>query len=160
MTDDHLYLIALGSNQRHATYGAPSRVLLAALAELEPLAIAPIIASRPIGPSARTYANTAAIIASALLPDGLLAELKSIEQRYGRRARGQRWRARVLDLDIILWSGGIWTSPGLGVPHRDFRARRFVLAPAVRIAGEWRDPISGFNLRHLIARLDRKRSRP
>jgi 2-amino-4-hydroxy-6-hydroxymethyldihydropteridine diphosphokinase len=157
---DHLYLIALGSNQRHPLYGAPAQVLLAALAELEPLAAAPIIASRPIGPSARTYANTVAIIASPLMPDAVLVELKAIEQRYGRRAGGQNWRARVLDLDIILWSGGIWTSPGLGVPHRHFRTRRFVLAPAARIAGDWRDPVSGLKMHHLIARLDRKRSRP
>jgi 2-amino-4-hydroxy-6-hydroxymethyldihydropteridine diphosphokinase len=149
----HHYLIALGSNQRHPRHGSPTRVVQAALVELDPLAASPIITSRPIGPSQRSYANAAAIMASRLAPDAMLADLKAIEHTFGRRPRGQKWRQRVLDLDIILWSGGIWTSPGLGIPHRAFRERVFVLQPACAIAGNWRDPVSGLTVRHLWARL-------
>ena len=35
----------------------------------------------------------------------MLARLKALEQDFGRR-RGRRWGPRVLDLDIVLWSGG------------------------------------------------------
>jgi len=38
-----------------------------------------------------------------------------------------------------------------------FRTRRFVLDPAVEIAGHWRDPLTGLSLRHLAARLTRPR---
>jgi 2-amino-4-hydroxy-6-hydroxymethyldihydropteridine diphosphokinase len=82
-------------------------------------------------------------------------QLQSIEARFGRRRRGQRWRARVLDLDIVLWSGGAWASPGLIVPHVAFRERLFVLGPAAKIAGDWRDPVTGLSLRQLLARLKR-----
>ena len=149
----HHYLIALGSNQRHPRFGSPTRVLQAALVELDPLAAASIIASRPVGPSQRTYANSAAIIASRLPPDAMLADLKAIEHKFGRRPRGQRWQRRTLDLDIILWSCGIWASPDLGIPHPHFRTRAFVLAPARTIAGDWHDPVSGLAVRHLWARL-------
>jgi 2-amino-4-hydroxy-6-hydroxymethyldihydropteridine diphosphokinase len=58
----------------------------------------------------------------------------------------------VLDLDIVLWSGGAWSSPDLTVPHIAFRERGFVLDPAAAIAPAWRDPVSGLTLRQLAAR--------
>jgi 2-amino-4-hydroxy-6-hydroxymethyldihydropteridine diphosphokinase len=152
------YLIALGSNQRHPCHGRPSQLIDAAVRDLDLSVIArsPTLLSRPIGPSIRTYANAAAVIATAMPPPELLAHLHSIEARFGRRRSGQRWRARVIDLDIILWSGGIWTSPELNIPHPAFRDRSFVLRPSAQAAPTWRDPLTSLTLRHLKARLDRK----
>ena len=116
-------------------------------------ASSPILASPPLGPSRRRYANAAAIVASALTPPLLLARLHAIEQRFARRRRGRRWGARTLDLDIVLWSDGAWASPGLTVPHPAFRERSFVLAPALAIARIWRDPLTGHTIAHLAARL-------
>ncbi len=123
------------------------------------MAESPVIASRPLGPSLRTYANAVALVETDLAPPALLARLKATEQGFGRRRSGQRWSARVLDLDIILWSGGIWASPGLGIPHSAFRERAFVLRPASRIAPGWRDPLTGRTLRQLSARLARPHER-
>jgi 2-amino-4-hydroxy-6-hydroxymethyldihydropteridine diphosphokinase len=125
-----------------------------------PEAAAPIMASAPVGPSLRRYANSAALITTDLAPDELLDALKDIERRFGRRPRGQRWSARVLDLDLVLWSGGAWSSPGLTVPHVAFRERDFVLAPALALVPDWRDPLSNLSLRHLKARLTRPRPMP
>ncbi len=157
-----IYALALGSNQRHVRHGPPERVIAKALAKLgrkhvRLLARSATIRSRPIGPSLRTFANAAAIVETRLDPSELLARLKRIERKLGRRERGQRWQARVIDLDIILWSGGIWATPDLTVPHIEFRKRAFVLGPLADIAGGWRDPISGLSVRQLKARLDRKR---
>jgi len=159
------YLIALGSNKRHQRHGRPERVLAAALAEMERCklklkAAGPVIRSAPIGPSLRRYANSAAIIETGQSPEELLVLLKAIERSFGRRAGGRRWSSRVLDLDIVLWSGGTWSSPGLTVPHIAFRQRRFVLDPAVAIAGTWRDPLTGLTLRQLHSRLTRPRPIP
>lgn len=156
----HRYLIALGSNQRHPRLGSPRAVVGAALAALEQEgwaveAASPALAARPIGPSLRSYANAAAVIESELSPPQALASLQSIERAFGRTRRGARWRARVLDLDIVLWSGGAWIGPGLTIPHPLFRTRRFVLGPAARLAPHWRDPASGLSLRALDARLTR-----
>jgi 2-amino-4-hydroxy-6-hydroxymethyldihydropteridine diphosphokinase len=128
----------------------------AALAALDPLAAAAIRHTAPLGPSRRRFANAAALIASDLDPPALLARLQALERAFGRR-RGQRWGARVLDLDIILWSGGAWAGPGLTLPHPAFRNRRFVLDPLLAIAPDWRDPLSGLGVRHLHARLTRSR---
>ena len=154
----HRYLIALGSNQRHARFGAPRRVLAAALERLKAeglrvVAAAPPIETDPIGPSIRRYANSAAVIETRLEPEALLALLKRLEREFGRRPGGQRWRARVLDLDVVLWSGGPYASAALTIPHRLFRERVFVLAPALALAPGWRDPVTGATVRQLHARL-------
>ena len=159
------YLIALGSNKRHHRHGRPARVLDAALAALADAglvieAAAPVLTSAPLGPSLRRYANGAALVVSELMPDELLHALKQIERQFGRRSGGQRWTSRVLDLDLVLWSGGAWSSPGLTIPHAAFRERDFVLAPAAALAPQWRDPLSGLSLRQLKARLTRPRPVP
>lgn len=159
------YLIALGSNQRHPRHGPPARVLRTALAALDGEAIcveavSPIIATVPLGQSQRRYANAAAIVTTRFDPDELLAQLKAIERRFGRRRGGRRWGSRVLDLDIVLWQGGSWSSPGLTVPHGAFRARAFVLTPAAAIAPRWRDPITRLTIKQLRSRLTRPRPLP
>jgi 2-amino-4-hydroxy-6-hydroxymethyldihydropteridine diphosphokinase len=151
------YLIALGSNRRHHRHGAPAGVVRAALEELgEVVAASRVHATAAIGPAGRSFANAAAIVASAVTPDGMLAHLKAIERRFGRR-RGRRWGPRVLDLDIILWSEGAWGGPGPVVPHPAFRERAFVLDPLAEIAPDWRDPMTGLTMRQLRARLTRPR---
>jgi len=161
-TTDHLYLLALGSNQRHPLIGNPAAVIRAAFDALEMqdinvFATSSIIHSRPIGPSQRQYANAAATIISALSPPELLARLQSLEAHFGHRKAGQKWRARVLDLDIILWSGGIWSSsyPALDIPHPQMQKRRFVLEPSAQIAAKWRDPLGNMQIKQLLHRMNR-----
>jgi 2-amino-4-hydroxy-6-hydroxymethyldihydropteridine diphosphokinase len=148
------YLVALGSN-RVGRHGRPQGEVAAALRLLGGRA-SPIIASAPLGPSTRTFANAAAVIESDESPAALLARLKRIERAFGRRT-GRRWGARVIDLDIILWSGGRVATPTLTVPHRAFRERGFVLAPALAVAPAWRDPVTGRSVRQLHARLTARR---
>lgn len=114
------------------------------------------VASAPMGPSLRRYANAAAIIAGNLPPPKALASLQDVEARFGRERRGQRWRARVLDLDIVLWSGGAYFALDLTIPHPLFRTRGFVLGPAAAIAPRWRDPVTRLTLRQLAARHRRR----
>ncbi|MFC3173513.1 2-amino-4-hydroxy-6-hydroxymethyldihydropteridine diphosphokinase [Novosphingobium bradum] len=165
----HTYVIALGSNRRHPAHGPPRAVLVAALAALgheglHLLGASRPVDSRPLGPSLRTYANSAALIGSALEPEAMLARLKAIEARFGRRRGGQRWSARVLDLDIVLWNGGAWASPRLVIPHPAYRLRAFVLAPMRRLGHRHgaitRDPLTGLTPAHLHARLTRPRPLP
>ena len=152
-----IYAIGLGSNRRHAHHGDPRRVLLAALAalesdDIEAIDASPIIASAPLGPSKRRYANAVALVASALSPPDMLARLKAIERAFGRR-RGQRWSARTLDLDILLWSGGAWSDSALTIPHPAMIDRDFVLAPLATVAANWRHPLTSRTVRHHEAHL-------
>lgn len=125
--------------------------------EIDVFAVSPIIGSVALSPAQRRYANAAAIVSTALVPSDLLDRLQQIECHFGRRRRGQRWQPRTLDLDIILWSGGLWVSeaPPLAIPHPAYKQRNFVVAPAAAIAADWRDPVSNLSIRQLFQRLNR-----
>jgi 2-amino-4-hydroxy-6-hydroxymethyldihydropteridine diphosphokinase len=148
------YAIALGSNRR-GRHGAPAATLRAAAAAIGAARLSKVRSTPALGPAGRGFANAVALVESALDPPALLAELKRVERDFGRRG-GRRWGPRVLDLDIILWSGGPWAADGLLVPHPQFRRRRFVLEPLAEIAPLWRDPITGATVRQLLHRLGRR----
>ncbi len=148
------YAIAIGSNRR-GRHGSPAREVAAAIRLLDPLAASPIFETPALGPSKRRFANAVAIVASEDEPPALLRRLKAVERDFGRRG-GVRWGARVLDLDIILWSQGVWADETVTVPHPEFRRRDFVLAPLMRVVPGWRDPVTGLSVRKLRARLQRR----
>jgi len=152
----HLYAIAIGSNRPHGRFGRPAGVVEAAIARLDGefglFDASPIVLNAAHGGAGRDFANAVALVESDLEPMNMLAALKDLERAFGRR-RGKRWGPRVLDLDIILWSGGMWADGHLAIPHPAFRQRTFVLDPAVRLAADWRDPRDGLSVRQIRARL-------
>src|SRR3954452_17790321 len=156
MPVSHLYAIAIGSNRPHGRFGRPRQVAEAAIARLDQefglFDASPIILNAAHGGAGRDFANAAALVESDLEPPEMLRHLKSIERDFGRRG-GRRWGPRVLDLDIILWSGGGWAEDGLIVPHPEFRRRAFVLEPLADLVPDWRDPITGATIRQLLHRL-------
>ena len=109
------------------------------------------------GPAGRDFANAVALVESDLDPPAMLASLKAIERDFGRRP-GKRWGPRVLDLDIVAWSGGTWRSRRLTIPHPELTQRAFVLHPLVAIAPNWR-VAAPLSVRHLAVRLARPRPR-
>ncbi|WBH17029.1 2-amino-4-hydroxy-6-hydroxymethyldihydropteridine diphosphokinase [Sphingomonas radiodurans] len=153
------YVVAVGSN-RWGRHGRPEAEVTGALAAIPgDVLAAPIITSAPLGPSTRRFANTVALVQTDVDPETMLHRLKRIECSLGRRD-GLRWGARVIDLDIVLWTGGAYSVPGLEIPHPAFRGRDFVLAPLCVIAPDWRDPLTGLTMRQLRARLTSRRPLP
>ena len=152
-----LYAIAIGSNRPHGRHGRPSGVVEAAIARLDEefglFDAAPIMLNQARGGAGRDFANSVALVESSLDPAELLRRLKGIEQDFGRR-RGRRWGARVLDLDIVAWSGGKWRSRGLKVPHPLAETRGFVIGPLATIAPGWRlrGNLTAHHFAHRLAR--------
>ena len=127
--------IALGAN-----LGQPRQQLesaleaIDALPECHLLARSPWYRSRAVGPGPQPdYLNGVALIGTALEPLPLLQALLAIETDHGRR-RGERWAARVLDLDILLYENQVIDLPGLHIPHPRMGERDFVLRPLLDIA--------------------------
>ena len=154
---NYLYAIAIGSNRPHGRHGRPTGVLQAAIAKLDEefglFDASRIIINRAKGGAGRDFANAVALVESRLEPREMLGRLKAMERAFGRRA-GKRWGPRVLDLDIVLWSGGRFRSRRLAIPHPQLEKRSFVLQPLATIAPGWR--VEGpLTVRHLFHRLGR-----
>jgi 2-amino-4-hydroxy-6-hydroxymethyldihydropteridine diphosphokinase len=82
------------------------------------------------------YINAAATIQTALEPMELLHFFQDIEQQLGR-VRRERWGARTIDIDILLYGNEIIVLPDLVIPHSEMLRRRFVLEPAKDVAPDW-----------------------
>lgn len=156
-------LVALGSN-----LGDRAKQLNAALSELARLPSSHLIRrsgwfeTPPIGgPDEQgAFLNGAALLWTALAPRQLLAELRRIEEQLGR-VRGERWGARVIDLDLLLFDRMVIddakseTLPELIVPHPRMAFRRFVLEPAAAAAPWMVHPTSGWTVQTLCEQLTR-----
>ena len=151
------YAIGIGSNQPLARALGPVALVDKALGGLDRKGLklagaSNVIRSRPLGPSVRDYANAVAIVRTRLMPHDMLDRLQKLERKLGRK-RARRWGARTIDLDILLWDGGLFASRRLAIPHPALPTRDFVLRPLRSVAPGWRDPKSGLAISHLAARL-------
>ncbi|GEM_PF-319621 len=149
-------LLSLGSN-----LGQSARLLQQAQEELVRRGLGVARASRPwrtraVGgpPEQGEFLNQALLVETSLPPRRLLQALQQIEQALGR-VRQRRWAARTIDIDLLLYEQHMLHSPELQLPHPRMSFRRFVLHPAVEVAGEMVHPVAGRSLRQLLDHLDR-----
>ena len=86
------------------------------------------------------YLNAVALIETALAPRALLDMMLAIEARQGRIRDGQRWQARTLDLDLLLYGEEQLNERRLVVPHPEISRRNFVLYPLAEITHDLHIP--------------------
>ncbi|VAW92778.1 2-amino-4-hydroxy-6-hydroxymethyldihydropteridinepyrophosphokinase [hydrothermal vent metagenome] len=89
--------------------------------------------SPPMGPQDQPdYFNSVLKMSSNLTAIKLLDKLQNIEQQHGRIQK-ERWGARSLDLDILLYGQQVINSDRLTIPHLGLYIRAFVLYPLYEI---------------------------
>lgn len=127
--------VALGAN-----LGEPALQIEATLKRLAQLPQTRLLArsrlyrSAPLGPEGQPdYCNAVAALETGLAPHALLDHLQAIEQDAGR-VRGERWGARRLDLDLLLYGDCRIDDERLKLPHPELAKRVFVLQPLAEIA--------------------------
>lgn len=99
------------------------------------------------------FFNAAAVVETDLAPHELLRKIKEIEYRIGRRP-AERWAARPIDIDILLYGDDVIDTPELTVPHPGIAERPFVLKPLVEIAADAVHPKLGVTIGALASRID------
>ncbi len=148
-------LIALGSN-----LGDPRRTLssatqlLSATHDVQVVAESRFYQTSPVGgPEGQDdFLNGAVRLETSLSPSQLLQVLQRIEYELGR-VRHQRWAARTIDIDLLLYDQITLDTPDLVLPHPRMVSRRFVLAPAAEIADDMIHPTSSWTIGQLLANL-------
>jgi 2-amino-4-hydroxy-6-hydroxymethyldihydropteridine diphosphokinase len=81
------------------------------------------------------YVNAVAKLDTDLSAEQLLQRLQAIENRQGR-VRTEKWGARTLDLDILLYDDQFIQTDSLTIPHAQIRHRNFVIQPLAEIAAD------------------------
>ncbi len=152
--NDDLVLIALGANLP-SDAGGPRDTCEAAIAMMGDRGITVDRCSRwyrsaPVPASSQPwFVNGVVSVATALVADALLTRLLDIETRLGR-TRGERWAARVIDLDLLAYRGMVCTTSALKLPHPRLHERAFVLLPLADVAPSWHHPVLGRTVDELI----------
>jgi 2-amino-4-hydroxy-6-hydroxymethyldihydropteridine diphosphokinase len=129
--------LGIGSNlQDPSTQVQAAFDALAELADSSLIAVSGLYSNPPMGPQDQPdYINAAAGLLTRLEPAALLNAMKHIEQRLGRvRKSGDRWGARIIDLDLLVYGTVVLEQEGLTIPHPGIFERNFVLFPLLDIA--------------------------
>jgi 2-amino-4-hydroxy-6-hydroxymethyldihydropteridine diphosphokinase len=123
-------VLALGSNLGDRMANLQGGVdYLCAGPGLADVAVSPVYETAPVGgPVQPDYLNAVLVATTALPPRAVLARGQAAEAAM-RRARGQRWGPRTLDVDVIVYGNEVSDDPELTLPHPRAYQRAFVLAP-------------------------------
>jgi len=144
--------IGLGSNLSDPAEQIRKAVL--AIGQIKDSCISKVSAlyySRPMGPQDQPdYMNAVLALETELSALALLDELQAIENKAGRVRKENRWGARILDLDILLFGDQVINNDRLTVPHYGMKLREFVLVPLAEIAPDLKLP-DGDNISTLAA---------
>lgn len=154
----HEVYVGLGSNLEH-----PLLQLWRALLALERSqslilqAVSSFYYSAPWGnvKDQPDFVNAVVKLSTTLTPFELLQTLQQIEKQQNRQRGAERWAARTLDLDILLFGPLRLNSPQLTIPHRYLIEREFVVYPLYEIAPALLLP-EGEQLAAVVARLPKR----
>ena len=146
--------IGLGSNLNH-----PIQQVLVAIEQIKALPqvtienTSSLYQTAPMGPQDQpSYINAVVEVSTSLKSIELLHALQAIETQQGRTREGERWGARTLDLDILLFAEQVSNDPLLTLPHPGLALRNFVLYPLCEIDKQLNIPSLG-PIKQLIKQL-------
>ncbi|CAD6877528.1 2-amino-4-hydroxy-6-hydroxymethyldihydropteridine pyrophosphokinase (EC 2.7.6.3) [Methylomonas albis] len=119
------------------------------------LTISSIFESEPVGFVGDSFHNLVVQFESDLSAKEVAKLLKQIELDHGRSRESQKFSARTLDLDLILYGEQIISDGRLQIPRDEIERYAFVLEPLAEIAPNATHPISKCSYKDLWRDFDK-----
>ncbi len=146
--------ISIGSNieREHNVHSS----LVALEKQFGKLVISSIYESEPVGFTGDAFYNLMVGFESNLEVKAVAKQLRQIELDHGRTRDSQKFSARSLDLDLILYGDLIIHDGRLQIPRDEIERYAFVLEPLAEIAPNLTHPVSHISYAKLWAEFDKK----
>jgi 2-amino-4-hydroxy-6-hydroxymethyldihydropteridine diphosphokinase len=145
--------ISIGSNiDKDKHIPASLRALEQAFGELT---TSSIYESEPVGFTGDAFYNLVVGFDSDLEVKAVAKQLRQIELDNGRARDSQKFSARTLDLDLILYGNLIFNDGRLQIPRDEIEHYAFVLEPLAEIAPTLKHPISHLSYAELWDKFDK-----
>ncbi|MHB1146153.1 MAG: 2-amino-4-hydroxy-6-hydroxymethyldihydropteridine diphosphokinase [Lutibacter sp.] len=135
--------LSLGSNQGNKLENLQQAIDLIAEKIGTVVKISLVYKTESWGFKSDDFLNICIQIVTSLNPENLLKAIHEIEHSLGRtRTSEAGYKARNIDIDVLLFDTEIIFSKELIVPHKDMLNRKFVMVPLAEIAPNLIHPIS------------------
>jgi 2-amino-4-hydroxy-6-hydroxymethyldihydropteridine diphosphokinase len=151
MKNMYRVFLSLGSNQgrRKSNLIKGKKLLVSMVGDVK--RCSSIYETKPWGCThQKNFFNQVMELMTANNPFELLKKLKNIEKLLGRLPAAEKYAARSLDLDILLFEDRVLSDPMLKIPHPLMHLRKFVLVPFVEIAPEVTHPVFKKTMKQLL----------
>ena len=119
------------------------------------LTISSIYDSEPVGFTGDSFYNLVVGFNSELSVKEVAKLLRQIELDNGRTRDSQKFSARTLDLDLLLYDDLIVNNGRLQIPRDEIERYAFVLEPLAEVAPSLKHPISGQRYAQLWEQFDK-----
>ena len=119
------------------------------------LKISSIYESEPVGFTGDAFYNLGVGFESDWEVKAVAKKLRQIELEHGRTREAQKFSARTLDLDLILYGDLVVSDGRLQIPRDDIERYAFVLEPLAEIAPYLYHPVNGKNYAQLWQAFDK-----
>ncbi len=126
----HLVYVGIGSNIDQEKYiRLAVQYLRKSFGEHCHLLLSPVYKTQAVGFDGDDFFNLVACFFTSLSPFDVEKKLKEIEHQNGRRRDQEKFSARTLDIDLLLYDQEIINSNGISIPRDEIEKYAFVLSP-------------------------------
>ena len=136
--------LGLGSNK------SPEKNLQLGVGELRrrygKLQVSGVYKNAAVGFEGDDFLNAVVRLRSKNTPLAICREIELIHNLSGREREANKWEARPLDIDLLLYNDLIMDEPPVRVPRSDILEYSFVLRPLAELAPELVHPVTGKSL--------------
>lgn len=146
--------VGIGSNiDRERSVRAGVEELKKSYGEVQ---LSDVYESDAVGFEGDAFYNLVAVFDTDDEVDQVVANLARIEDLHGRVRNGERFAARTLDLDLLLFGDAIITTEKYHVPRDEIPRYAFVLWPLAEIAPDMRHPETGETFAGMWEKFDKR----
>lgn len=153
----HLVYVGIGSNIEQEKYiRIAAKSLVETFGSDCQLQLSPVYKTQAVGFEGDDFFNLVACFHTDLSPYGVESALKEIEHSHGRKRNQNKFSARNLDIDLLLYDQEIIHTNGINVPRDEVEKYAFVLAPLADLSPDLIHPETHQTISTMWAELQKK----